>query len=267
MRIASWNVNSVRARLPRIEEWLDSWHPDILCLQETKVVDEEFPREPFASRGYNIEVFGQKTYNGVAIASLEPPVELFRGLPGDSPETSKRVIGGRFGELNLINVYAPNGTELGSERFAYKLEWFRQLRSLLNEKHEPGDPLLIIGDINIAPDDRDVYDPEYWRGRMLFTDEEHEAFENLSAWGLSDAMRELYSEAGIYSWWDYRAGMFHKGLGLRIDLALISEALKERLDEVTIDREARKGVKPSDHAPLIVDLKPTPPDCCDPRRD
>ena len=254
MRIASWNVNSIRARLPRVVEWLSVWEPDILCVQETKVVDDDFPREPFEEMGYHLEVMGQKTYNGVALISREKPTSLLRGLPTDPPEADKRVIGGRIGELNRINVYAPNGTELGSERFSYKLEWYRRLRRYLTEAHQPTDRLIITGDFNVAQDDRDLYDPDNWRGKLLYHPDELEVFGELMEWGFVDAFRELHSESGIYSWWDYRAGMFHKGMGLRIDFALITDPLRDQLKEVMIDRNARKGPKPSDHAPVIVDL-------------
>ncbi len=254
MRVASWNVNSIRARLPRVLDWLAVWSPDILCLQETKVIDDDFPREPFADLGYHLEVMGQKTYNGVALICREKPVPLLRGLPDDPPEADKRIIGARFGDLSVINIYAPNGTELGSERFAYKLEWYRRLHCYLDETFSPTDQLIVAGDYNIAQDDRDLYDPDAWRGKLLYHEDELKVLGELMEWGLFDAFREFHSEPGLYSWWDYRAGMFHKGLGLRIDFALVTESVRAQLKKSMIDRDARKGVKPSDHAPLIVDL-------------
>ncbi|MCK4305840.1 MAG: exodeoxyribonuclease III [Candidatus Eisenbacteria sp.] len=254
MRIATWNVNSVRARLQRVADWITEWEPDLLCMQETKVVDAEFPREAFESLGYGVEVFGQKTYNGVAMAFRKEPSAIFRGFPDDLRDADRRLIGGIFGDLRVINVYAPNGTQLGTERFTQKLEWFRRLRSFLEASAMPADPVLICGDFNVVPEDRDVYDPELWRGRLLFTEDEHQALDHLMDWGLIDAFRLRTPEAGHYSWWDYRAGMFHKGQGLRIDLILVTNALVRRTKSVVIDRNARKGPKPSDHAPVIIDL-------------
>ncbi len=255
MRIASWNVNSVRARLPRITEWLEKWQPDVLCMQETKVIDEDFPHEPFVAAGYHIEAFGQKTYHGVALASRKPPTRVFRGLEDDPADADRRLIGALYDDLRVINVYVPNGTELGTERFDYKLEWFRRLRTSLERTCKPADGVLICGDFNVAPDDRDVYDPEKWRGRLHFHPDEHQALQHLMEWGLVDAFREKTAEGGHYSWWDYRAGSFHRGWGLRIDLALVSKPTAARLTDVVIDREARKGPKPSDHAPVVVDLR------------
>jgi exodeoxyribonuclease III len=254
MRVVSWNVNSVRARLARIEPWLKDWSPDLLCMQEIKVVDDDFPREIFEQAGYHLETFGQKTYNGVAIATRKPLENVFRGLPDDADDAPRRVIGGRCGQLNIINVYAPNGTELDSAPFAYKLEWFRRLRTFLNTNYQPSDQLMIIGDINIAPEDRDVYDADHWRDRLLFTDEEHAALRHVLDWGLIDGYRTIHKGEGLYSWWDYRSGMYQQGKGVRIDLALMSKPLEERVETIVIDRQAREGEKPSDHAPLIVDL-------------
>ena len=218
------------------------------------MVDEEFPREPFTELGYELEIHGQKTYNGVALASRRPVQEVFRTLPDDSADADRRIIGGRYGDLLVVNVYVPNGTEVGSERFAFKLEWFRRLRRLLEEKTRPTDAVLVCGDFNVAPEDRDVHDPEKWRGHLLFHPDEHAALAELTAWGLEDAFRRVHEEGGHYSWWDYRAGAFHRGWGLRIDLILVTATLGERVTQVVIDREARKGSKPSDHAPVIVDL-------------
>lgn len=251
MKIATWNVNSIRARLPRVVEWLAREQPDLLCMQETKVVDEVFPRAEIEALGYHLEVFGQRTYHGVAIASRAAPQETLRGLPDDPPDAERRLIGGRYGDLWVLNVYVPNGTEVGSERFAAKLEWFRRLRRMCESRWANGERIVICGDFNVAPEARDVHDPERWRGSLLFHPDEHAALRHLMAWGLHDAFRLHISEGGHYSWWDYRAGAFHRGWGLRIDLILISAALRERCREVAIDREARKGPKPSDHAPVV----------------
>lgn len=254
MKIATWNVNSIRARLPRVTGWLARHQPDVLCLQETKAVDGDFPRPEFEALGLHVESFGQKTYNGVAIASRAEPAELVRGLPDDPPDADRRLIAGTFGGVRVIGVYVPNGTEVGSERFAFKLAWFRRLRQMLEATATPQDPVLICGDFNVAPEDRDVYDPEGWRGRLLFHPDEQKALRHLMAWGLVDAFRLHEQQGGHYSWWDYRSGAFHRGWGLRIDLMLMTETLAARCRAVTIDREARKGEKPSDHAPVIADL-------------
>ena len=254
MRIATWNVNSVRMRLPRVVEWLGRQQPDVLCLQETKTVDADFPRGEFEALGYHVEVFGQKTYNGVALLSRTRALAVVRGLPDDPPDADRRLIGGVFEGVRVIGVYVPNGTEVGSERFAFKLAWFRRLREMLEASCSTGDPVLICGDFNVAPEDRDVHDPDAWRGRLLFHPDEQEALRHLMAWGLVDAFRLHETRGGHYTWWDYRAGAFHRGWGLRIDLVLMTEALSARCRSVTIDRDARKGEKPSDHAPVIADL-------------
>ena len=255
MRIATWNVNSIRARLPRVTEWLARWSPDVLCMQETKVVDDQFPRDAFAHRGYQLEVFGQKTYNGVALASRGSLTDLARGFPDDAPDADRRLIAGRIADLHVINVYVPNGTELGSPRFAGKLAWFGRLRDLLERTFSKDDPLIICGDFNVAPEDRDVHDPEAWRGKLLFHPDEHRALQHLMSWGLTDVFREHHPEEGLFSWWDYRGGAFHRGWGLRIDYLLVTAPVAARTRAVTIDREARKGNKPSDHAPVILDLE------------
>ncbi len=254
MRIASWNVNSIRARLPRVLEWLDAQQPDLLCLQETKVRDEHFPREPFEEREYQAHIFGQKTYNGVAILSRRPLDEVMRGFPDDDADAERRLIGGRQGNLWLFNVYVPNGTELGSERFQGKLAWLRRLRDLLATVCRTEDAVLVCGDFNVAPEDRDVHDPDLWRGKLLFHPDEHAALAHLMAWGLVDAFRLHEEGAGHHTWWDYRGGAFHRGHGLRIDLFLASRAAADRTRSVRIDHEARKGPKPSDHAPVVLEL-------------
>jgi exodeoxyribonuclease III len=257
VRIATWNVNSIRARMPRVEAWLDAWRPDLLCLQETKVVDADFPVEPFRTRGYQVECFGQKTYNGVALiarAELGELRDVVHGMPDDPPEADRRLIAATLSGVRVIDVYVPNGTEVGSERFAYKLAWFGRLRAMLAAAHQPADSIIVCGDFNVAPEERDVHDPELWRGQLLFHPDERAALRDLATWGLIDAFRLHEQGGGHYSWWDYRAGAFHKGHGLRIDLILVTESLARRCRRVVIDREARKGAQPSDHAPVVIDL-------------
>jgi exodeoxyribonuclease-3 len=255
MRIATWNVNSVRARLPRILAWLEARRPDLLCMQETKVVDADFPRAEFSALGYRVETFGQPTYHGVAIASREPLADVVRGLPDAAPDEDRRLIAGSCRGVRVIDVYVPNGTEVGSERFAAKLHWFDRLRAMLDATATPDEPLIVCGDFNVAPEDRDCHDPEAWRGQILFHPDEQRALQRLTGWGLTDAFRLHETAGGHYSWWDYRGGAFHRGAGLRIDLMLLTAPLAQRCRSVVIDRDARKGEKPSDHAPVVAEFE------------
>jgi exodeoxyribonuclease III len=251
MKIATWNVNSVRSRLPRLLAWLEKRRPDVVCLQETKVVDESFPLAELQAIGYRCLITGQKTYNGVAILSLAEAVDTVKQLPGDTLESDKRLIAAAIDGIRIINVYAPNGQEVGSTKYAFKLEWYRRLREYLDFSFSPNDMVLICGDFNVAPEDRDVWDPKRWRGQILFSEPEKQALQNLMGWGFKDSLRLHHSEGGLYTWWDYRAGAFHRGWGLRIDHILVSPPLAERCTAVEIDRDERKGDKPSDHAPVI----------------
>jgi exodeoxyribonuclease III len=251
MIVATWNVNSIRMRIERLQHWLEQKKPDILCLQETKVVNEDFPVEPFGKLGYRCYVHGQKSYNGVAILARIEAVDLVKGLPDKGADAPCRLIAATFGGVRIINAYAPNGGEVGSDKYAYKLEWYRRLRAFLDSSLTPEDEVLICGDFNVAPEDRDVWDPEKWRGQILFSEPEKEALKHLLAWGLSDALRLHHQESGLYTWWDYREGAFHRGWGVRIDHVLLSPPLARRCSAVQIDREERKGQKPSDHAPVI----------------
>jgi len=257
LKIATWNVNSVRARLPRVLAWLESERPDLLCMQEIKVRDEDFPREAFAEAGYEIECFGQPLSHGVALASRVKLTGVIRGLADDPPAAERRLIGALIDGVRVVNVYVPNGTEVGSERFRGKLAWFRRLRATLAALQQPADPVLVCGDFNVAPEERDVHDPEAWRGQILFHPDERAALQELLSWGLVDGFRQLVpEEGGHYTWWDYRAGAFHRGWGLRIDLMLMTPPLARRCRAVRIDRAARKGPRPSDHAPVIAEFAP-----------
>jgi exodeoxyribonuclease-3 len=252
MKIASWNVNSVRARLPRLLAWLQSREPDLLCLQETKVVDDDFPRLEIESSGYRVEAFGQKTYNGVAMLSREEPLDVIRGLPGAGAEA--RLIAATVSGLRIINIYVPNGSEVGSEKYAQKLSWLDHLHRYLSQGYTPTSPLLLCGDFNIAPEDRDIYDPRRWRGKVLASEPEREKFRELLDWGLVDALRRLTEAGGIYTWWDYRLGAFRRDWGLRIDHFLATEPVARRVRAIHVDREERGGEKPSDHAPLVAEV-------------
>ncbi len=254
MIIATWNVNSIRVRLPRLLQWLERRRPDVVCLQETKVVDEDFPLEPLKALGYQCLFRGEKTYNGVAVLSQQPAENAVLSLPGEE-DPQCRFLAATVAGIRVMDIYAPNGQEITSPKYQYKLGWYSRLRKYLDGSMEPGSNLLICGDFNIAPEDRDVWDPEKWRGQVLFSEPEKEAFRSLLAWGLKDALRIHKQEGGIYTWWDYRAGAFHRGWGMRIDHMLVSEPLAMRCAGVEVDREERKGEKPSDHAPVLLTLE------------
>ena len=258
MRIVTWNVNSVRARLERVLAVLERHQPDLVCLQETKVTDEVFPVEAVQQHGYRVERHGQKAYNGVALLSRAPLEAVQRGFPGNPAPGEARVISGTLGGLRVINLYVVNGQAMGTDKYALKLQWLDALIRWVEADHDPGAPLLIVGDFNIAPDDRDVHEPELWRNRVLVSDPERERLQRLLAWGLSDLLRCRTDEAGVFTWWDYRFGAFRRDLGLRLDLALGTAPLVARLASVDVDREERARDSgpglPSDHAPVIVDL-------------
>lgn len=256
MKVATWNVNSVRARLPRVLEWLDARRPDVVCLQETKVEDDSFPLAEITEAGYHAVVHGQKTYNGVAVLAREEPTEIVRGLPGDGPEEERRLVAARVDGVWIIDVYAPNGGDLGLPKYDYKLAWYARLRAFLDDRFDPAGEVLLCGDMNVAPDDRDVWDPEHWRGKILCSDAERQALAAVVGWGFDDTLRLHHDEGGIYTWWDYRMGAFHRGWGLRIDHVYTTSPLSARCLSVEVDRDFRKGPKPSDHAPVIATFAP-----------
>ncbi len=255
LKIATWNVNSVRARLDSVLGWLDRAQPDVLCMQEIKVVDELFPREPFESRGYRIETFGQKTYNGVALLSRLPLENVARGFPEENSDAERRLIAATAAGIRIVNVYVPNGRAVESPFFQQKLDWLRRLRRYLEEASSPGDALLVCGDFNIAPDDRDVYDPERYRNQLHCHPEERKALAELMEFGLVDALRSHHGEAGLYSWWDYRQAGFRRDMGLRIDMIYLTAVLAENCSAVMIDRAPRGGLSPSDHTPVIAEIR------------
>ncbi|MFY9225792.1 MAG: exodeoxyribonuclease III [Blastocatellia bacterium] len=250
MKIVTWNVNSIRARLSRLLDWLIRNQPDIVCLQETKVIDADFPQTEINAIGYQCTISGQKSYNGVAILSRSDPKNVISQLPGDANDKEKRFLAAEISGIQIINVYVPNGSEIDSDKYKYKLNWYYRLRDYLDTSFTPEQNLLICGDFNVAPDDRDVWDVKHWTGQLHFSEPEKEAHKNLVNWGLKDALRLHYSDAGIYTWWDYRSLGFQRGLGLRIDHILLTNPLTKRCIDVVIDRNERKGEKPSDHAPV-----------------
>jgi exodeoxyribonuclease-3 len=254
LRIATWNVNSVRARLPRLLDWLARSQPDVACLQETKVVDGEFPAAEVEALGYSCLVHGQKTYNGVAILTRLPVAEVARGLLDDGPEAERRLIAAEVAGITVVNVYVPNGGEVGLPKYDFKLAWLARLRAFLDAAFDPAREVLLCGDFNVAPDDRDVWDPELWRGKVLFSEPEKEALRRVVDWGLVDTLRQHHPEGGIYTWWDYRGGAFHRGWGVRIDHLFASRPLAGRCRSVEVDREVRKGPGPSDHAPVVAEF-------------
>lgn len=258
MQVATWNVNSIRQRQERVLAWAARQGPDLVALQETKVPDEDFPRAAFEAAGWQVACFGQRTYNGMAFLSRQPLADVQRGLPGEAPDAQRRLLAATLGGVRVVNVYVPNGEAVESEKFAYKLEWLGRLESYLAGELARGLPLLLLGDFNIAPEDRDVHDPEAWRGQVLFHPREHAALARICALGLADLYRQHHAEPGRYTWWDYRALAFPKDRGLRIDLVLGNAAAAARCTACEIDREERKGEKPSDHAPVRVTLRDTP---------
>ncbi len=255
MRLITWNINSIRPRLERVLALLERHDPDVLCLQEIKVIDDAFPRDVFEARGWHVETYGQPTYNGVALISKQPAEDVVRGLPGEGPADQRRLIAGTFDGVRVINVYVPNGQDTESDKFPYKLDWLARLAAMIEATQTPADSVVLLGDFNIAPDERDLYDPEGWRGKVHFHPKEHEALGRLSAWGLQDIFRWHHRDEGLYSWWDYRQMGFDLDQGLRIDLILGTKTMVERSDDCEIDREERKGDKPSDHAPVIADFE------------
>jgi exodeoxyribonuclease-3 len=251
VKVATWNVNSVRARLERVLAWLGANAPDVLCVQELKVPDEEFPAEAFATLGYRAVVHGQRTYNGVAILSRTEATDVRIGLQDGADDAQARLLSARIAGIRVLSAYFPNGGEVGSEKFAYKLAWMERLRSYLLAHASPSEPLLLCGDLNVAPEDRDVARPVEWGDTVLCHPEARAALRRILDWGLADTFRQHHAEAGFYSWWDYRQLGFPKNNGLRIDQILATASLAKRCTAASIDREARKGKQPSDHAPVI----------------
>ncbi len=254
MKIATWNVNSIRARLPRVLAWLEAARPDAACLQELKCTDEAFPRAEIEAAGYRAAVFGQKTYNGVALLARTEPTDVVRGLDDGVEDPQSRVLAGTVAGVRVVCVYAPNGQEVGAPAYGYKLDWFRRLRGYLDRRHRPEEKLVVCGDFNIAPEARDVYNPAALEGQVLCSQPERDALANLCAFGLADTFRKHHAEAGLYSWWDYRMLGFPKNHGLRIDHLLATPPMLAACTAAGIDREARKGKQPSDHAPVTADF-------------
>lgn len=251
MKIASWNVNSIRLRLDRLLRWLDRHQPDAMCLQELKCVEEKFPFDAIREVGYQAVVSGQPTYNGVAILSREEPLEISKVFGDANEDRQARFVSALVGEVRVLSVYVPNGSVVGSEKWRYKLEWLARLRSYLETHHDPSETLALCGDFNVAPEDSDVANPDKWRNSVLCHELGREALQKLGVWGLVDVFHRHHPEGGLYSWWDYRQLGFPRNDGLRLDLVLATESLARRSLSAEIDRQERKGKQPSDHAPVI----------------
>lgn len=253
MKIASWNVNSLRVRLPQVLEWLDQTKVDVLALQETKTQDPEFPQQEIEEAGYQAVFSGQKTYNGVAILAKTPPLDPITDIKNLS-DPQRRILAATINDVRVINLYVVNGSEVGSEKFAYKLDWIRKVTAYIKKEMKVHNKLVVLGDFNIAPDDRDVHDPDEWKDKILCSREERQAYEKMLSLGLTDTFRQFEQEDKLFSWWDYRGGGFRRNHGLRIDLILASKALSGQCKTSNIDKIPRSWERPSDHTPVVAEF-------------
>lgn len=253
MKVATWNVNSLKVRLPHVLEWLDAHGADVLVLQEIKQVTEVFPADELKAAGYESIASGQKTYNGVAVLARDLPVDPITDFPGfEDPQ--RRILAATIGDVRVINIYIPNGSEVGSEKYAYKLSWLEALHGFLEDELAKHEKLVVMGDFNIAPADADVYDPEKWGEAILCSPKERAALQGLLGLGLTDVFRNFEQPEKAYSWWDYRAAGFRRNAGLRIDLILTSDALTRTCTTSYVDKEPRGWERPSDHAPVVAEF-------------
>ena len=254
MKLATWNVNSLKVRLGQLTDWLAQAKPDAVCLQETKLVDGKFPTAELEAIGYRASFSGQKTYNGVAIVSPHPLSEVSTGIPGFADE-QKRVIAATLGNLRIVCLYAPNGQAVGSEKYDYKLRWYAALRDWLADELARHPRLAVLGDLNVAPEDRDVHDPQAWQGQVLVSEAERAAFQALLGLGLKDGFRLFEQPDKSFSWWDYRMMGFRRNAGLRIDHILLSPELAASCSSCAIDKAPRRLERPSDHTPVTAELR------------
>jgi exodeoxyribonuclease-3 len=255
VKIASWNVNSLRAREDLVLDWIDEHQPDVLCMQETKLTDQEFPEDAFGDAGYDVVYFGQRAYNGVAIATKHELKDVVRGFAGAGADDDRRLIAATINGVRIIDIYLPNGQELGSDKYQFKLGWIEGLLELLKSGPGPDTPLLVCGDYNIAPIDLDVWDAVERNGGLFVSKAERDGFQRLLDWGLTDAFRHFEPKAlKAYSWWDYRAGSWERNRGMRIDHFLITKPLLARAKSVTIHRAMRGKPQPSDHVPVVLEI-------------
>ncbi|MCO5062821.1 MAG: exodeoxyribonuclease III [Rhizobiaceae bacterium] len=258
MKIVTWNINGVRARLGNLTHWLGESQPDIACLQEIKTVDEQFPRAEVEALGYNVETHGQKGFNGVAILSKLPFDEVNRGLPGNGDDEQARFIEGVFstdrGALRVVSLYLPNGNPVDSEKFSYKLSWMERLENWTKERLALEEPLVLAGDYNVIPEPQDARHPENWLGDALFQPETRRAFRRLKSLGLTEAVRAVTDASDVYTFWDYQAGAWQKNNGIRIDHLLLSPEAADHLVSASIEKHVRAWEKPSDHVPVAIEL-------------
>ena len=253
MKIATWNVNSLKVRLPHVLDWLAASDVDILCLQETKTLDENFPVDEISAAGYQVVYSGQKTYNGVAIISKEPATDIVTDIPGlDDPQ--RRILCATIDAVRVLDLYVVNGQEVGSEKYTHKLYWLEKVTEFINAQLQQYERVVVVGDFNIAPEDRDVYDPEAWHERILCSTPERQALQKIIDLGLVDTFRLFDQPEKSYSWWDYRAAAFRRNHGLRIDLILASESLSGNCSACVIDKEPRSLERPSDHTPVVAEF-------------
>ena len=253
MKLATWNVNSLKVRLPQVLDWLAANQPDVLCLQETKQEDVNFPRDEIVAAGYQVQFCGQKTYNGVAILSKEPAQDVLTAIPGFE-DIQKRVLAATINGVRVICVYIPNGQSVDSDKYQYKLQWLAALNVWLKAERARYPKLALLGDYNIAPDDRDVYDPKAWEGQVLCSQPERDAFQGVVKLGLRDSFRLFEQPEKIFSWWDYRMNAFRRNMGLRIDHILLSDELAKSCRSCLVDKSTRKLERPSDHAPVMAEI-------------
>jgi len=253
MKIVSWNVNSLKVRLEHVLQWSIDNKPDVLALQETKLTDDNFPKSVIEEAGYHVVYSGQPTYNGVAIISSSPATDVITDIDGlDDPQ--RRILAATIDDVRIINLYVVNGSEPESEKYDYKMNWLDKVTNFISEQIQEYDNVVVLGDFNIAPDNRDVWDADYWQGKILCTDKERQKLNNILDLGFDDSFRLLHDDAGHFSWWDYRMAGFQRNLGLRIDLILTNESMSEMLTSAYIDKTPRAWERPSDHTPVIAEF-------------
>jgi exodeoxyribonuclease III len=254
MKIATWNVNSINARLEHLKKWLAEAEPDVVCLQETKCVDENFPYDAMHEAGYFSAFYGQKSYNGVAILSKHEPEDVQKNLPDDDGESQKRLIAATVNGVRIVNTYVPNGSELWSDKFKFKLDWIQRLRKFFDESCDRKRDVLLCGDFNVAPDPLDVWNPPLWEGKIHFSKPERAAIHHVKQWGFTDVFRHVNGDVKEFSWWDYREFAFPKNRGLRIDHIWTSQVLADKCTGCWIDKTPRSWEKPSDHTPVVAEF-------------
>jgi exodeoxyribonuclease-3 len=255
MIVASWNVNSITVRMPQLAAWLQEHKPNVVCLQETKIIDDKFPRADLDALGYRYEYYGEKAYNGVAILADRPIEAVQKGFREEAEPSARRFIEARVDSLYILNCYIPNGQRVGSDKYEYKLRWIDSLRKHLDQQHKPETKVLICGDFNIAPEDRDVYSTEEVRGTIMVSDTEREKIEHVRQWGFEDAFRMHNQDGGQFTWWDYRMGAFRRNMGFRIDHIWVTKSLAADCTRSWIDKAPRKLERPSDHTPILAEFK------------